>query len=53
MRYLLLFLTILHFIGFVVATFETQIHLAIFCLVLSVIYLIGFVYFETNKTLHT
>jgi len=49
MKNLLFILCLLHFAAFVVALFNEHLSLAVFSLVISTFYLLGYVYMETDK----
>lgn len=51
MRYLLFILCLLHFSAFVVALFNEHLSLAVFSLVISTFYMLGYVYVETTNEL--
>jgi hypothetical protein len=53
MRYLLFILCLLHFAAFVVALFTEHLMLAVFSLVISTFYLVGYVYMETDKKIES
>jgi hypothetical protein len=53
MRYLLFILCLLHFAAFVVALFTEHLMLAVFSLVISTFYLLGYVYMETDKKIES
>jgi hypothetical protein len=49
MKNLLFILCLLHFIAFVMALFNEHLMLAVFSLVLSTLYMLGYVYIETTN----
>lgn len=53
MKNILFILCLLHFVAFVIALFNEHLPLALFTLVISTLYLVGFVYMETNKKIES
>jgi hypothetical protein len=49
MKNFLFILCLLHFVAFVMAVFNEHLPLALFSLVISTLYLVGFVYMETTN----
>ena len=50
MKNILFILCLLHFIAFVMALFNEHLMLAVFSLVLSTLYMLGYVYVETTNS---